>query len=622
MQKYIYLMVFFYTSVLSLIAEEITHYDIEIKIQKSGELLIKERIEYDFKLKNKHGMFRDIPMTIKVGVHTIDLGFSNYSVTMDGKNIPWKKSMIHSSKVGDTVRLKIGSSSSTVTGKHLYEIKYLVKMGVLVSAEDASKDAVRWNIIGTGWEIPLSNIKAKFILPEDISRQNVSIKTYTGIYGSTTTRAKTQWNKARELEVTIEDLKMYEGATVELSYPANTLGQSGQVNMTMTTKDKFMAYWHWGALLGILLYFWRLLRLYSGFEDKRAIAVQYNPPASLSLLQSGLLLDKIADNKDFSGAILELGYLGYLKIEQKTKESIAILTRIDKEIQNLTEDQKYLLEHTLFGESQSFVLEARVKDKANALQSDFLDINGLLYHWSVRNGYMSENPKILRKKFLKKSTLVLLPVLALVAYGLFSKMGEVALFMLIFPLVFGSAGMTVILSSKFWGLRFFGLLFLVVGLLPLWIFGEEGMTLQSLIFGPVGVLFVLIIATMVIYKKIGRFTQKGAYHYTHLLGLKMYIERVKEDEIKRNLERDPFHLEKLLPYAVLFGTSKHWLSFYERLNLSSPAWYDGSSYNIEHFSSSLSRASTPPVESSGGSGFSGGGSSSGGGGGGGGGGSW
>jgi uncharacterized membrane protein YgcG len=442
------------------------------------------------------------------------------------------------------------------------------------------------------------------------------------MYGSTTSKASTQWLKNRELEVTIDNLKSYEGATVELSYPANSLGQSGQVNMTMSNKDKFMAYWHWGALFGILLYFWRLLRLYSGFEDKRAIAVQYNPPASLSLLQSGLLLDKIADNKDFSGAILELGYLGYLKIEQKTQESTAILIRTDKEIQNLSEDQIYLLEHTLFGENQYFSLEAGVKAKANALKSDFLDINGLLYYWSVSDGYMSENPKVLRKKFLKKSTLVLLPVLALVAYGLFSTMGEVALVMLIFPLVFGSAGMAVILSSDFWGLRLFGLLFLLVGLMPLWIFGEEGMTLQSLIFGPVGVLFVLIIAMMVIYKKIGRFTQKGAYHYTHLLGLKMYIKRVKEDEIKRNLAIDSLHLEKLLPYAVLFGEAKHWLSFYELLDLSSPAWYDGSSYNMEHFSSSVSRASTPPVESSGGSGFSGSGGSSGGGGGGGGGGSW
>ena len=51
-------------------------------------------------------------------------------------------------------------------------------------------------------------------------------------------------------------------------------------------------------------------------EDHRSIAVQYEPPKDLSLLQSGLILDRFTDNEDFAPAVLELAQQGYLEIIQ------------------------------------------------------------------------------------------------------------------------------------------------------------------------------------------------------------------------------------------------------------------------------------------------------------------
>lgn len=92
----------------------------------------------------------------------------------------------------------------------------------------------------------------------------------------------------------------------------------------------------------------------------------------------------------------------------------------------------------------------------------------------------------------------------------------------------------------------------------------------------------------------------------HLLGLKEFIKRMKQDEIKSRLEMDPLYLEKMSPYAVLFNETKHWLSFYDILNVKTLYWYHGNIHNMNNFSSSVSDASTSP-NSSGGSGFSGGG---------------
>ena len=146
--------------------------------------------------------------------------------------------------------------------------------------------------------------------------------------------------------------------------------------------------------------------------------------------------------------------------------------------------------------------------------------------------------------------------------------------------------------------------------------------IETLLFGPFGVLLILVAAMFYTYKKIGRFTQKGAYTRKHLLGLHEFISRVKQDEIKRRLDEDPLYLEKLLPYAVLFDETKHWLSFFGLLGVQTPLWYHGNIKNLGGFTSSVESASTPPSKSSGGSGCSGGGGFTGGGGGGGGGGSW
>ncbi len=55
-------------------AEKISNYTVDITVEQSGELSIIESINYDFETQQKHGIFRDIPFTIKRDSRTIDLG--------------------------------------------------------------------------------------------------------------------------------------------------------------------------------------------------------------------------------------------------------------------------------------------------------------------------------------------------------------------------------------------------------------------------------------------------------------------------------------------------------------------------------------------------------------------
>jgi len=618
MKKWLYSALLFVVWASLAYGEKITHFAVNVTVEQSGELAITETIEYDFETQSKHGIFRDIPFTIKRASQLTDLGLHDFSVRLDDDMVEWKQSTERSNLTGEIIRLKIGSANTFVTGKHLYTLHYRVKKGVLPAFQNEANDAIRWNIVGTGWQIPIHNIKANFFLPLTLSQQNSTVATFTGDYGSTNSGATYTWLSPNHLEASVSSLQPHEGATVEIAYPAYTLEQNGLSNVRPSFMERLLGNFHWAALLGFLYYFRKKYKEHTGFEDERAVAVQYEPPKGLSLLQSALLVDKFANSEDVAAAVLELAHLGHLEIDQQDKKLDPILIRKETDTQTLTQEQRYLLEQVLFKSGTTFVMSSGSDTKASALQDGFSKISETLYLWSVEQGYMSENPQRVRRTFLTKSLVALALFVALTFYTLYLNNGEQAVLLLLFPFLFGAAGLGAVVTGKNWVAKLSGVAFVAMGFAP--VFGMSELKEQLLM--PAIVLVIISAALFFTYKKLGKFTQKGAATSKHILGLKAFIKRVKKDELKRRLALDPLYLEKMLPYAVLFGETEHWLSFYDLLQQEEPHWYHGNLSTVSHLSSAFQSASTPPSQSSSDSGSFGGGGFSGGGGGGGGGGSW
>ena len=607
MKKWLYSALLFVAWASFAYGEKITQFTVDVTVEQSGELFVTEAIEYDFETQSKHGIFRDIPFTIKRASQLTDLGLYDFSVQLDDGMVEWKQYTLRSAHAGELIRLKIGSPNSYVTGKHLYTLRYRVKKGVLPAFQNEENDAIRWNIIGTGWQIPIQNIKANFFLPHSLSQNTIALSTFTGSYGSTNSSATHTWINPNHLEVQIPSLSPYEGATVEIAYPAHTLDQYGLSNVKPSFMQQLLGNFHWAALVGFLLYFRKKYNEHTGFEDERAVAVQYEPPKGLSLLQSALLLDKFANSEDVSAAVLELAHLGYLEIDQQDKKLDPILIRKEVDTQALTQEQRYLLERVLFKSGTTFVMSSGSKTKATALQDGFSKINETLYLWSVEQGYMSENPQRVRRAFLTKSLIALALFVVATFYTLLLNRGEEAVLILLFPFIFGAAGLSVVFTGKNWVSKLSGAGFMAMGFAP--VFGMSEYREQLLM--PAIILVVISATLFLTYRKLGKFTQKGAAASKHLLGLKAFIKRVKKDELKRRLALEPLYLEKILPYAVLFGETDHWLSFYDLLQQEEPHWYHGNLSTVSHLSSALQSASTPPQSSSdsgsfGGGGFSGG----------------
>jgi uncharacterized membrane protein YgcG len=605
-------------------AEEISKYHTTITASQSGSLHIREEIHYDFGNVEKHGIFRDIPLTIKVDRYAkaIPVELSNIATTVDGLPVNYESRTTNSRSGGEMLRIKIGNQSNKISGEHLYTIEYNARRGVYPSALP-HMESIRWNAVGSGSKIPVKQASADVILPQSLSRNNTRINVYAGAYGSTDSKARYNWVSDKHIRFETTDLSAHEAFTVEVNFPEGTLDQSAS-ELKGTWIDQLAGSWHWAAIIGFFLFLWNYAKKFGVGEYTGSIAPQYYPPKGLSLLQSGLIIDKFADKKDFAAAVLELGSLGYLQIDN-TDNKLPIIKKSDKHINDteLTADQKYIIEGVLFGGKKQYIVKSSNPETAQRMDDELNRINHTLYEWSVSSEQMRIDPQHSRSKFLMTAGLVAL-VLGIIAVVTTIKLFGADKTILVFMgTLFVGIGFFVLLSSiqkKAYSGIFFGLMWLAITSFG---FGSIMIDLRDLprvLASPIILIPAVAIGLWYFYKRVGVFTQKGLNTYRYLLGYKEFIKRTEKDRIKRFLKEDPLYLDKALPYAVLFGVSSHWLKLYEELNVIQPAWYYGDFHHIDDFNSTVQSQSVAPISESGG--FSGGGSFSGGGGGGGGVGSW
>ncbi len=303
---------------LSASAESIRAYHTTITVHPSGSLHVEEAIAYDFGSLQRHGIYRDIPLTVRVSPYApeVPIGLTHFSVQLKGKPVPFQCSTIDSQTGGEMVRYRIGDPAKTITGLHTYTLTYDAQRGVYPSSL-SGMEAIRWNAVGAGSDVPTKHAVADLILPPALSRDVVRIKVYTGTYGSTDTRADYRWIDDHHVRFEAHDLSPHEALTVEANYPRGLLGQRADALKASTT-DQLLGRWHWGALIIFFLWLWHYAKRFGAEDRAGSVAPQYYPPKGLSLLESGLVLDTFADKKDFSAAILELGHWAISKCTSLT----------------------------------------------------------------------------------------------------------------------------------------------------------------------------------------------------------------------------------------------------------------------------------------------------------------
>jgi len=617
-------------------AEHIEEYHVKIDLESSGIFHITEDILYDFDgaTSEKHGIYRIIPLKVMVDDTFIDIGIKNFKITLDAELVEVSKI-----KIGYHIGITIGSRDKIVSGKHNYRISYDVDEGILPSHFDKKRDMLFWNAIGDSWKVPILKVQVDLFLPEVMSRDRLSV-----LYPEFSQRYR--WIDPHHLQAKIHELSTYSGFAVAIEFDRGILDQSGEAqyikvaaekaeesrmakrhlhNMQQeeekeTNRRQSYAYMMWAIFLLFLMTWYRKRGLLGYTVKAKSLVVRYFPPDGLSLLQAGLLYDKFTDSRDFSAAILELANLKHILIVKENKRTF--LLKRDRDTQRLSNDQKSLLD-MLFDIKDRYEVESKSRVEMKNIQKRLNIINDSIYQWAEDSGYSRDNLNSYQLKVFW-SIFAMIASLGAVSFGILSiqySLGRddtaitlltIAAFIPGVAISFKRVSLSIKLIVAGAGL---GLVALLISIGVINIAYRLGAV--ELLLNPV--FFLMIVAILAIdgYQHTGHLTLKGMAVREYLFGLEEFCKRVKKDEIERLLKEDPRYIEKMLPYAMLFGQIDHWLKFYELLNLPNPKMSNGSIAALSSFSSDFSQvsysASAGSSGSYGGGGFSGGGGGGGGG---------
>ncbi|KKU21364.1 MAG: hypothetical protein UX33_C0027G0003 [Candidatus Azambacteria bacterium GW2011_GWC1_46_13] len=577
--------------------EVINNFNANITIQKDGSIFVTENIIYNFGSNQKHGIFRDIPLT---AVNGPQLNINVSGVSDNIRNEFGQPYQYTTSITNNVLRIKIGDPNAFVTGIKNYIISYQVDNAIRTFNDH---DELYWNVTGNQWPVAIQSANASVILP-DSSISNARMDCFTGPQGDT--QKNCTFNQVDSSVVrysTTQSLNVNEGLTLVLGIPLGYIQntyvppqQTYSSSNTSTSSNNFIL----GIFLGLFIIFIFVLvislfaRRAAKIKPKpviprelrgRPVVPEYNPPDNLSPIEIGTLLDGRVDVTDISSVIMDLAIRGYLKIRYTTQEIRFWPDKKDFELIKLKDgaDLVHPADKIIFKllfKSRGSVKLSDLKEQKTDFQAQIKKIQEDTEQYLRDKGYFDRTAKDKSKK-LKTYLWIATAILFI--------------------------GTFLLTISPSW----FGLIFI------------------ASFAGFVGAVIVIPIMIMRLANKL---TPQGIAALGKILGFKEFLQLTDKDKLRllNAPELRPETFEKFLPYAMVLGVEDKWAQKFEGIYNTIPDWYEDpteagfNSYvfarNLALFNSSFNQVFniTSPNSSSG----FGGGGSSGGGSGGGGGGSW
>lgn len=556
----------------------IDRFDSDITIQKSGEVLVTEKIEVDFNTLSKHGIFRDIPYIYEQdGTKT----YTEIDIEKVLQNN--KKAKVSESTTDGYVRLKIGDPDKTITGKNSYEITYSAK-GVLRGFSDY--DELYWNVTGNNWPVGINNASATVTLPSGEIIKKTCFEGYTGSNAECMIlRESPKEAKFKNLET----LSEAQGLTVVVGY------EKGMVPILTVERPK--SFWEklidWPSLttLGIVVLFgigttlhlwnkngrdyWFGQGVFGRKEDTGSVkphishettVVEFTPPEKLRPAELGVLFDEKADTLDVVSTIIDLATRGFLTITEVPKKWLfgKVDYNLTKKTASNAAAEKSLLgyEKMLLDELFAGGYEVKISSLKQTFYDELKKIKEELYKEVVAKGLFPSDPEKIRSKYVAG--------------------GFIMLFLGIF-----SVGYTI---------------------------GFDNVFLADLCLG-----LIVSGAVMLGFSRfMPRRTAYGRDLYRRIKGYRLFIDKAETHRQKFFEKKNLFN--EVLPYAIVFGLTGKFAKAMEEIGVkvTNPTWYSGTHHfnsnvfasSMNDFSNSMSSAIASTPSSSGG--FSSGGSSGGG----------
>jgi hypothetical protein len=550
----------------------IREFQAELDVLPNSFLDVTETIHVDF-TGAKNGIYRNIPVEYAgPGGFNYSLFLTEVSATdSDGASL-----RIVKERHGGNLQLKIFVPDAEDTSR-MISLHYRVRDGLRFFDDH---DELYWNVVGTGWDVPIESASAHIILPAGVT--GLRAANYTGFLGSRSQDARVEILGSNIDIQTQRPLAFHEGFTIVAGWDK---GFVHEPRASEKVAQFLESNWPLFIPVGMLVLMFSLWYTRGRDPQVGAIAVRYEPPAGLSPGEAGTLVDDAAGIGDITATLVDLAVRGYIVIEERetshlmglysNKEYVFHLNKKPAEWQG-TKSHELLLLNGIFGAPVVGLRnEVALTELQNRFYKNLPGIRSAIFQSLVQRGYFAHRPDIVRQAYLV------------------------------------AAGVTGAL------LELFGQ----------YLAQHTGMQVQP--FAWAAILSGLTIAGFGWFMSARTPDGVRALHDT--LGFENFLSRVEGDRLART-PQSPTTFEKYLPFAMALGVEKKWVGAFDGM-LSQPSWYQTTGTTVFHpvgFLYSLDQMATRTGQvmasaprssgNSGSSGFGGGGSVGGGFGGGGGGG--
>jgi Predicted membrane protein (DUF2207) len=380
--------------------EQILDYRVDLRIQRDGDLLVTERISYDFGAAERHGIFRDLPVRVRhddandrvYGVEDIvvqaSFGTPDRYVLED---------------VGRLLRVRIGDPDRTITGRHDYVIDYRVR-GALDGFED--HDELYWFAVGTQWPVPIQQASASVTAPAGIS--HVACNAGPSALPRPCTSSTVDGDEAF---FSASGLRRNEGLAVGVGFPTGVvpaprplLQERGWHPARAFSATPWTLGMTGGLLLVAMLVLGWLFLVVAG--DRRVAvgpggtaavaggaAMAAAGPEGIRPAQAGLLVDGAVEPVAIGATLVDLAARGYLRIEEPGATGNWRLVPLKAADQELLDYERALLDG-IFGGAQA---ESRRLSSLHGQSSGlYKAVRSALYEDAMRRGWFVGRPDRVR----------------------------------------------------------------------------------------------------------------------------------------------------------------------------------------------------------------------------------
>jgi len=499
----------------------IRDFQAELVVLPDSSLDVTETIRVDF-TGARNGIYRTIPVEYAgPGGFNYSLFLTEISATEAG-GAPLR---IERQRRGGNLQLQIFVPAAEDTSRNI-TLHYRVRDGLRFFEDH---DELYWNVIGTGWDVPIESASAHIILPGGVT--GLRAANYTGFLGSRSQDARVDILGPNIDIQTQRPLAFHEGLTIVAGWDKGFVHEPGGSEKVAQFLDS-----NWPFLVPIGVFFLMLGLWYSRGRDPRvgAIAVQYEPPAGLSPGEAGALVDDQAGIRDITATLVDLAVRGFIVIEEKEVSHLMGLYANTEYVFHLNKkpaewsgakSHELLLLHGIFGAPVLGMLEkVALSELQNRFYKNLPGIRRAILESLVQRGYFAHRPDIVRQAYL---------------------------------LVAGVTGAVLYLLGQY-------------------LVQHTGMQAQTS--------SVAAILTGLAIGGFGWFmptrTVDGVRALHDTLGFENFLSHVEAPHLASS-PQSPANFEKYLPFAMALGVEKKWVGAFDGM-LKQPSWYQTTGTAVFH----------------------------------------